>query len=1121
MAGRFDQLDDYEFNHLVGSLADLHNTEPIHTIFSLEEPSGQNAWFMQRDAHQQIRGYSADLDVARGIGDEAGSRSAKAAHLPLRYALIDVTTRDLASNLKPGLAARLMTSGLWTRDNALAWAALAPDPSQTVDLISQSLKTTKGRDHVELGALVLDTAARISDPDNRVLKIAKLAPDLPEELLPRALGIIADCENEGSRSGGLRVIAKHLPDDLKREVLGHASEINQVDIAAKALVELAPLLAEPDRTTALSEALRRFAELVEPSTQPDPFSSHIETANRILGKVPRDWLKRFADAARRDGALPKAAFLRECEADPDTAKAVLEEEDVRDRLMWQAVARGYIANGQPDAALSVLSRGTSGGGGLDVKLIKDLLRGLTEPAHDTLFEIIGELYSFDRQTLLDCLHGDETVPTSSLIRLADMTDHDRERHKGHAMLAGRLDGKARARLLDEVFADDNVMDSTLALLAPHMSLAQLHRAANAILRSGSVDQSALGAIAEEMVAKDRTEEALAIVESAPRVLSFIHGELLAKLARVVPDDRLGNLRAAVRLSDCTRDRVRARSALVASLPSSVQAEIFAEAMELGNDRDRLEAMADIAMRLPPLIEFAGPLHTELITLLENHDQRVSGPFGAGIAALGHVACDTMGTGTDARRLRADLEAQGLTPPDVMGALLPLAAEGAVGAEDAMAEVFAILSEYPNCAPDLGNRLRPHHASALEAQIRCYLEDRPPSDLIPALAADISVHLPMDLRVQIAESVCCLPEADQRIFGLHIIIQHLPRRLAKRIASAELSNPELPFKDDYLQLLALSALGHFAPECNAPHLKGLSTILDGLPAAKSLPLMPPLLDHFAETRSHLLLLIERLFEEEADELWVLYAVAPWIDTETALSILASIPFELDNARAHGTLIARLKPNDAVQALEAIENRTEREAVIEAAVPNLSLEVLRRFNLDDLQIDALALVAKSAAAQGDTDFAISILRRFSSASGLKKTLAAICRVVPRVDLDRVIDEFRRFHPSDRVDALITAVVRLPRRARRPHLRGLLEDIGTLQGAQTKRRKALLSAVSNDLARLPIHELLAAWVAAMRRATTHEDVLVDLAGFAPALIAKFGEEIAQNLDAEITNFAKPRWP
>jgi hypothetical protein len=130
----------------------------------------RNIWFAAHDSIGDVTGYLHDVGKARSSAKRFGTQ--------LRYAFIEASITSLSTTLAPALISELVTRGLWTASRAFG--------------------------QIE----------RMADEQRQTEALARIAADLPEELLGRALSMAMQRRDQGGRAAALQALIPHLPDYL-------------------------------------------------------------------------------------------------------------------------------------------------------------------------------------------------------------------------------------------------------------------------------------------------------------------------------------------------------------------------------------------------------------------------------------------------------------------------------------------------------------------------------------------------------------------------------------------------------------------------------------------------------------------------------------------------------------------------------------------------------------------------------------------------------------------------------------------------------------------------------------------------------------------------------------------
>jgi hypothetical protein len=204
--------DGYIHGRLGWHLEKAGAEDELHALLREETPEGRNGWFEANERLGQSAVFADDVArawrLAKGASVDGGGTPGVA--LPCRYALVTASLNSLAGNLSPGLLVALVRQGLWTVEQALAYARRIPAPERRVKaLVALGLQQEPGVRGAVL-AEALQAARAIGDEGARSRALAALAPHLPEGLLAEALQAARAIGDEGARSGALAALAPHL-----------------------------------------------------------------------------------------------------------------------------------------------------------------------------------------------------------------------------------------------------------------------------------------------------------------------------------------------------------------------------------------------------------------------------------------------------------------------------------------------------------------------------------------------------------------------------------------------------------------------------------------------------------------------------------------------------------------------------------------------------------------------------------------------------------------------------------------------------------------------------------------------------------------------------------------------
>lgn len=1121
----FERFDDHDFRHWVAIQTKDGETDLVHRLLNLQDESRHSQWFVARQDRQEIRGYFDDIELAREIAERQAKGGAEAINLVLRYALLATSVQDLASNIKPDLIARFLSARFWRRDYCLEWAALARDPAQSTEVVHAALKTAEGRARHELGVLALDTAAAIADPDNRVLKIAGLAPDLAPALLPRALDIIAECDNEGSRSGGLLAIAERLPKSMRPQALRHAKQMRQSDIAVGTIVEIAALLEGSTREEAMAEALVRFKNALDNAKSRRGTTSFDNIHSRVLHKVPFDWLKRFADAAAQGGSWPDTALHRALENDPEAAVEALRNNQLRTPEMWSAAARGFVAAGQPKRALAALQSGRPQKISLDTDLFIELLRALPETDHPELLNNFRPMQDFQRETILEQLTKEVQVPTDSLFQLASQSDNEFVRLKHKAILIDRLDPEARENLIQELFtviAEEERGSHILEDLAPSLTVSEVQRATKTLrlVDNDYFTREALGALVIRLGELTSPKEGLDLLNTIPGLFFVKHSELLGKLANAMPRDDLGKLLSSIQIQDDLFERISVRLTFAGHMSLASRQALLQDIRTLRDERKRLEGLAEITPHLREEAGLSGELLDTIFALLDRHEHHIATPLKKGFVALGQAARDADTTRKNVQSLSEGLSQRDVSPTWIARALLPMAEGTSSAAVDALNAVFAAIEDDQDSFTPVSALFCGEHRPAIERILRERMDQQDTNALLVPVFAKAVQWAAVEVHEQVFKAICERWDVDYVLICAQDLLPRLPQKQAHDVAADLARRPETWLQSEFTSMFAMSVLCPYAPDDLAEPMRDLARMLRSLHARDSIVLLPPLLSQFPKVRKALGPLIHELIQEDGPHDAHLDYVEEWITPEILRGVLAEVDAEELDRETRKSLLSQMIANglvaEAIDIIRRIDNSFIANDTIEEIAPHCPSYALGQLaSIVDVDL-ASAPLAIRAAACGDMDLAQELLPEGHS-TWRYNAVETICRIGPIEAFDQLKELIETLSPASRAGPMTDLVLRLPRVQRQEHLTALLSSIGEFG----RKRANCLQRLTADLASMPEKELTSAWIDALQRADTRDEIYIDLRGFGAALVERFGAEVAIALEHEVAYLAEPGWP
>ena len=273
------QLDErYGLRHLVTHLEGAGRERDVRALFQVEwpeqdkafGPQALNAWFAAREQAGDTSGYLSDLSRARAMSERMSAGEARQGKIPasigleVRYAIIAASLRSLAWHIEPPLLEALVNHGVWSWEQALAYARNA----RYADVSSMGLAALfpyvppDFKDDVLREAL--GVARRVSSPDDRCKALSALARhatgERKQEVLQEALTALretTDYRYSTKVAEAMRELAPQLPDSLVREASRFVWTIRDPDTCVNTLTALTPYLPE----SCLGEAIERIGVL--------------------------------------------------------------------------------------------------------------------------------------------------------------------------------------------------------------------------------------------------------------------------------------------------------------------------------------------------------------------------------------------------------------------------------------------------------------------------------------------------------------------------------------------------------------------------------------------------------------------------------------------------------------------------------------------------------------------------------------------------------------------------------------------------------------------------------------------------------------------------------------------
>jgi len=1154
-------LNAYELRHLVAHLEALGRSADIHALLRLEWEQAEevpflqqgskvrlrNAWYAAKERSGDTNGYLADLNIARKLAESAAARRSirrlEAVALECRYALIATAIRSLAQNHLPYLAARYVQAGIWTRDQALTWAQLNPNPERGLQIVLDALRQDKGEKRDELGRLALTTASGIIADDSRAIAIADFSGNLPPYMLRQALEDVARAPNEGSRLGGLKQLVQKLPRDLRLEALEMAKRFEQPELKAEAIAVVAATLDEPERTEAFHASLAVTREAIAQGEDNEAISFSSKGLARTL---PLEWLGELLTLLDKEvpSSVQQSVFAiyleRWADRYPDWVWKQLAAlpSELRDEVLSR-VALAFVAKGLSKKAMEAAAEISVDFLDGNTEVIKAILKLAPESEWNQCIELFGELSTEQRITVLRELAASPTVSASLLRGLANTLMEEQDRLEARAAIARVL----TAAELDEVFstccarADDSVRSRIMADLAPYLSVAQTQCALDMLGKADwfdpyQFDLDSLKALVVRLADLGEPDEALRRVSQLHDGISESpRAEVLASLAAHLPDQYLPVVLAATRPDSIAIARVHTRATLIPWLPPETVDDIVSEACGLTDPLARIRVLSEIipALTVEHLCDVGKVLvasvqHVFPSSSLDQDSLDLEHVLRQGFRILSQLL-DRCPSAEVAEQALALAQGEDVSSAGQVALLVDLASVGGTAnhVQTALAIAVHIAEEDLELTSILTEGLSADHSLVLADLLS---EQDEPWRLVAFLHA-VAYLLDDAARHEAYQRVSVIDDVQMRLTGLGALLPHLEQRRRREAVLTELARKSEWSQEPEVFARAIAVLAPNAPDVVRPHLKDLAAAFDRLrPEMKVVfaGLLADGTDFAHELIEKALTAVDELPERE--RLDAIARLALWLDPLQITHVMSwlSVHQDLDIAPALAWLIRRAAAlGNATLVLELLdvpEDEFTRSELIEETAPKLPLETLS--SAAALANGVLGALAIRATELGDKDLAFLFLDRKEEEAwyGEDRTLEHVYQLAPSSWADVLIARAEKLNSRDRAIALVQLIDRIPRNQRRPFVESIVESAASLWDEERLR---VIHVLEPELRRLPTSTVVSMWTHAMRRSSEgrREEVLVAVRAFARTLVSHFGPEIALKLDVAIRLVGGEFWP
>jgi hypothetical protein len=1125
--GVFAAFDDDDFRWWIGRQADAGDASGVHRTMGHRDRQDVNSWFAARDERNEVGDYASDLDRAWELAD-AAAHSAETVGLQCRYALLRALLGDLGSRYQPNLAALLVLHRVWTREQALAWGRLSRDAQSALDLIADAIDQAEGIRREELLSLAVVTSTRMGSPDDRTLRLARMARTASPHEQAALLDSIAADTNSGARLGGLLAIIPHLPAGLLPRARAAARAFESADLCAEALTAVARALPPDEQRDGYAEVFTAAREeLARTPAARSTGTPGVSLLERLAGTLPTDLLDRLLDLAREADLtgydLHRVIAAVSCRvAETDPAAAVRNAESLRtgprDHVL-AAAAQAYAGAGRIAEAIAATSM-------IKAELIPAptlvaIATHVPDIENPALLEQVRRLPSHHQIEVLRVLAARARRPAPALLAVAKAVPGPRDRLRAQAAIASALTPADIAATLAALTGADAAPDAgALAELASHLTAAQARTACDALTDPNLVGGwGAVTALAVRLADLGSPDEALARVINTADPTQLNLPEALATLAPHLPERLLPAAQAAVQPSAAAEERVTARTALLAHLPAGRAADVIAQAAALDHPAHRARALA-------PLV---GAGHTEAEALLTAalRDTYASDHLDRHKIAL--QAVRTVAT-ADVELSRQFVAAvlQLPSPRYRLLALLALACSGQTpAARTASAAVVDLVLAGQWISGVTGKTIESAATTCLTEAVLAV----PASGAFAMAAANLA---PL-LRGADRSAILCRADAIDaplpRLMTLSALSRALPDA-AGPIAAAEHAHLGEWSQDPALLPLGLQILlaGGIEPDQellerawsavlnieDPDHWLACVVTLAGTRGA-AVP---------AALKTDVLDAALRLGPERRWE--ALTALAPRLgssDIGRALPLLRQAPNGPWQARAAaGCAVRAAELKDAalmLACLTAAPTLLGHPRPIAIAVDRLPSSVLRTVaDQAGQDPDDLAAIAVSAADHDDHQLVLDVLSRISSSTSYEKAVIGVAGRARPFWAETLLAPIRQLWEGPRARALAALIPRVAP-GRRASL--IEEAVRVAHGYPAPERKPILSSLAPELTRLPPAELARIWADSMHVTSLRgrSEVLVDVATLANPLVEVFGSSVAVAVDDAIQVGGADRWP
>ena len=558
-----------------------------------------------------MNAYVADLRAMVSSIEAAGPSLDAIAHRT-GCGLLLASVRAIGARVSSELASVLVKRKLWTNEQSLAWILLGENVDHLFGLLASQLADEEPHRRDRLLEEASIASARITD-EGGPARLAGLAAQIDDpHLQAKLLQVISAERDKGGRAIGLELIIPLLDPSLLDYALAAALEVGPFLWRARLL----SIIAAARPVDSCAAAYAALFEHVRTQIPAEEALARRHLAGADLGGVltylatslPLDQLPKLDELMQHcldDDSQARAvgrAALWGRQLHPASAVSLASEcadtwigTQMSEQLCLGA-ARRYAEWGDTSRAVATLAHGGSRCSHRRMETLLEFADRIDDLEQPELLAWLGTAFDDDLPRIFRSFGSEMTTAQAGALAGVAAARDEPLRSRAIAPIAGLL---TPDRLLEtfETLLDGGFHGDEIALLAPHLSLDQ---AEYAIRRGGGCAQ-----LFVRILDLGGPARAVAAVERLPLSRRI---ESLTSFAGSLPVDELRSaLRAAMQRDQLTSERVRARLALAAALPSNRVVAIIAEAEVLPDLEERVEALTTLtelgqATAGQPLIE---------------------------------------------------------------------------------------------------------------------------------------------------------------------------------------------------------------------------------------------------------------------------------------------------------------------------------------------------------------------------------------------------------------------------------------------------------------------------------------------------------------------------------------